>query len=76
MKIIADNPLYIGTLVHCYMLNESIVILGMAGLFCRFYSMVDDNPVSKLCRPWSDATLCGVWFGSALFAYSLLRGSR
>ena len=27
-----------------------------------------ENPVSKHCRPWSDSTLCGVRFGSALFA--------
>ena len=26
------------------------------------------------CRPWSDATLCGVWSGSALFAYDPFKG--
>ena len=24
--------------------------------------------LSKQCRPWSDAALCGVWSGSTLFA--------
>ena len=27
-----------------------------------------ENAVSKPCRLWSDATLCGIWSGSALFA--------
>ena len=26
-------------------------------------------PLSKKWRPWSDAAFCGVWSGSALFAY-------
>ena len=32
------------------------------------------NLVSKQCRPWSDATLCGVWSGSALSAYDPFMG--
>ena len=33
-----------------------------------------ENPVSKQCRPWSDITSCGVWSGSALFAYDPFNG--
>ena len=35
-----------------------------------------ENPVtcSNQCRLWSDATLCGVWSGSALFAYGHFTG--
>ena len=33
-------------------------------------------PVSKLCRPWSDATFCGVWSGSAPFPMSILWDAR
>ena len=35
------NPLYAGGLIHCYMLDEIIVILGVLGLFCHFYSIFD-----------------------------------
>ena len=45
------NQLYTGRLFHCYMLEESIVILGVSGLFCRFYSIFDGKSVSKHCRP-------------------------
>ena len=34
-----------------------------------FYRYSQLNPVSKQCRAWSDATSCGVWSVSALFAY-------
>ena len=33
-----------------------------------------ESLVRKQCKPWSDATLCGVWSGSALIAYGLLCG--
>ena len=33
-----------------------------------------ENHVSKQCRPWSDATLCGIWSGSSLFAKVPLLG--
>ena len=41
--ISSDNvkPLYTGRLFYCYMLDESIVILGVSGLFCHFYSIFD-----------------------------------
>ena len=64
-------------LIHCMLVDSSIVIrwtspfviLGVSGLFCRLCSISDwKNPVSKQCRPCSDATVCGVWSGSALFA--------
>ena len=31
--------------------TSPFVILGVPGLFCRFYSIFDRNPVSKHCRP-------------------------
>ena len=33
-------PMYTGGLFHCSMLEE-IDILGVSGLFCRFYSIFD-----------------------------------
>ena len=65
------------SLTHCILVNSStvlcwmslFVILGVSGLFYRFYSTFDVNPVSIQCGPWSDITLCGVWSGPALFAY-------
>ena len=56
--------------------DKSIVILGVSGLFCHFYSILMENSVSKLCRPWSDTTLCGVWLGSALFATPFFIGKN
>ena len=47
------------------------------GLFCLSYSLqckhsvLTSASVSKQCRPWSDATVCGVWSGSAIFACDL-----
>ena len=35
------NPLYAGGLFHCFMFDEIIVILGVLGLFCHFYSIFD-----------------------------------
>ena len=32
--------------------------------------------ICKQWRPWSDAAFCGVWSGSALFAYNPLKVSR
>ena len=66
------------TLTHCILVDSStvifwmnpFVILGVSGLFCLFYfnSIFDKNAIIKHCRSWSDATLCGIWSGSALFA--------
>ena len=33
-----------------------------------------ENFVNKQCRPWSDATLCGIWSEAALFAYDPFMG--
>ena len=35
------NPLYTGGLFHCYMSTSLFIILGVAGLFRRFYSIFD-----------------------------------
>ena len=42
--------LYTGGLFRCNMLDKSIVILGVSGLFCHFLFLIE-NPVSKQCRP-------------------------
>ena len=34
-----------------------------------FIQILIEHSVSKQCRSWSDATFCGVWSGSARFAY-------
>ena len=43
------NPLYTDGLFHCYMLDESICYFNLSGLFCRLYSILMENPVSKQC---------------------------
>ena len=44
------------------------VIFGVSGLVFCFILFLMENPVSKQCRPWLDATIIGVLFESALFA--------
>ena len=69
-------------LTHCILVDSStvigwmspFVILGVSGQFCLFFLFLIENPISKYCRPWSDATLCGIWSGSALFAYDPFKG--
>ena len=43
-------------------------ILGESGCTYHFLFLSIEGPVSKQCRPWSDALFCGVWSGTALFA--------
>ena len=46
------NPLYIGRLFHCYMLDESIYHFGDIGVyFVAFILFLMENPDSKQCRP-------------------------
>ena len=52
------NPLYTGGLSHCHILDEPI--LGYRIYFVPFILFLMENPVSKQCRPRSDATLCGI----------------
>ena len=67
------NPFYTGGLFHCYMLDESIChVESILSLFL----FLMENSISKQGRPRSDATSCGVWSGSALFANDFLRVSR
>ena len=69
------NPLYTGRLFHCYMLDESIAhFRGVRTILSLLFYFWWKNPVSKQCRPWSDATLCGIWSGSALFFYDSFMG--
>ena len=56
------------------MLDETICHFRVVGFICRFYSIFDGKSVSKQCRPRSDATVCGVWPGSALSAYDPFTG--
>ena len=48
--------------------------LGVSGPFFYFDFFKIEFPVSKQCRPWSDAAFCGVWSGSTLFAYVPKKG--
>ena len=61
-------------LFHYHMLKSPFVILGVSGIFYRFCSILMENHVSKEYRHWSVTTLCGVWSGSALFAYDPFTG--
>ena len=56
--------------IHPYQLDESIS--NFRGVWCPFFIFIlfrKDIPARKQWRPWSDAALCGVWSGSALFAF-------
>ena len=45
-------------------------ILGVLGVFFfNFIQILIEHSVSKQWKPGSDAASCGVWSGSALFAY-------
>ena len=64
------NPHLPSRPVHPYQLEESISNFG--GVWHTFFIFIlfrIDVPVSKQWSPWSDAMFCGVWSGSALFAY-------
>ena len=59
-------------LTHC--IPWTLPLLYVYKPICHFRGVtfilfLMENPISKQCAPWSDATLCGVWSGSALFAY-------
>ena len=41
----------------------------VVGWYFHFIQILIEHSISKLLRPWSDAAFCGVWSGSALFAY-------
>ena len=50
--------------------NSPFLFEGMlGGIFFIFIQVVIENYASKQWRPWSGAAFCGVWSGSALFAY-------
>ena len=49
--------------------TNSFQILGVLGVFFSFIQIRIEHSVSKQWRPWSDAALCSVWSGSALFAW-------
>ena len=56
------------------MLDKSICHFRGVGLFCTLILFLMENPVSKQCRPSSEATLCGIQSGSALIAYDPFTG--
>ena len=70
------------SLTHCILVGSSTVIywtspyviLGVSDLLCRFRLFIMKNPVSKHCRPRSDATWCGVWSWFVLFACNPFTG--
>ena len=60
------NPHLPNGLSHPYQLDESV--FHLRGIWCTFFIFIIffiEIPVSKQCRPWE----CGIWSGSALFAY-------
>ena len=64
------NPHLPNGFSHLYQLDESI--FHLRSVWCMFFILFIffiEIPVSKQCRPWSDAAFCGIWSGSALFAY-------
>ena len=71
-------------LAQCILVDSStivcwtspFVILGGRVYFVALIVFLMENPVSKQCRPWSDATSCSIWSGSALFAYDPFTGIR
>ena len=64
------NPNMTNGTVHPYQLDESISeFRGVCCILSILISFSIEFPVSKQCRPWSDAVFCGIWSGSALFAY-------
>ena len=62
------NPHLPNGLFHPYQWPSPFQILGVSSVLFHFLFQIE-IPVSKQWRPWSDAALCGVWSGSALFAY-------
>ena len=68
--------IYLMYLTHCILVDSStvicwtspFVIIGVSGYFVAFILFLMENSDSKQCRPRSDATWCGTWSGSALFA--------
>ena len=49
--------------------TSPLPILGVSPVLFHFYYISNIYSCYKQWRPWSDATFCGVWSGSALFAY-------
>ena len=56
------------------MLNESICHFRSVVSILSLYLFLIEHRANKHCGPWSDATLCGVWSGSALFPYDPFTG--
>ena len=51
--------------------------LGMSGIFISIFRIfLTEFRLSKQCRPWWDAALCGVSSGSTLFAMSFFQDAR
>ena len=52
-----------------YQMDKSISIFkGCWMVFFIFIWILIEHSVSKQWRNWSDAAICGIWCGSALFA--------
>ena len=58
-KKIADTQCIPVDYFQCCMLDEFICHLGVSGVFVAFILFLMENPVSKQCRPSSDATFFG-----------------
>ena len=64
----AFNPFMPNGISHPYRLEQSISVLRGFRWYFSFLFLIE-NYASKQWRPWSDTAFCGVWSGSALFAY-------
>ena len=62
------NPFMHNGISHCYQFDQCISISRVVGLYFILIQILIEQSVSKQWIPWSDAAICGVWSGSALFA--------
>ena len=66
------NPLKPNEISLYFQLGQSIPVLRIANWYFFLYIFIQfsiEHSVNKQWRTWSDAALCGVWSGTALFAY-------
>ena len=70
----AFNPVIPNGISHRYQLEQSISVLRGVRWYFLLYQVLIENYASKQWRPWSYAAICGVWSGSALFAFVPQKG--
>ena len=68
------NPMYTEWTTHTIYLKSPNSMLGMSGYVIYIILGKNGWTICKQWRPWSAATFCGIWSGSALFANYPFRG--